>query len=235
MPYTPRFFLLAGVFMAEAIWLRDRPLLAIIFLMAGITFFTVALAYAGLGSRVFHKKADGKLGPTAWFTLGPYLALTHFSFLIHRFTSRRPPFSTITPKIILGRLPTQTEAARLCNEGVAAVLDLTCEFSESAPLRTRVAYFSVPVLDGTAPTLAQLDAATAFIHEKSQLGPVFVHCALGHGRSATVVLAYLLSSGRAATIDEALAMLTAARPGVSPNAAQLRRLAEFHAARSASR
>jgi protein-tyrosine phosphatase len=45
-------------------------------------------------------------------------------------------------------------------------------------------------------------------------GPVYVHCALGHGRTATVVLAYLLATGQVATLREGLARLRTLRPGV---------------------
>ncbi len=45
-------------------------------------------------------------------------------------------------------------------------------------------------------------------------GPVLVCCALGYSRSATAVAAWLLHSGRAATVDEALAIIRTARTDV---------------------
>ena len=50
--------------------------------------------------------------------------------------------------------------------------------------------------------------------------PVLVHCALGHGRSACVVIAHLLHAGRAATVGEALALVAERRPGVGLNIGQ---------------
>jgi protein-tyrosine phosphatase len=50
--------------------------------------------------------------------------------------------------------------------------------------------------------------------------PVYVHCAVGHGRSATFVAAYLLASGAADSPQQAIAFLKARRPGVHINSAQ---------------
>ena len=45
-------------------------------------------------------------------------------------------------------------------------------------------------------------------------GPLLVCCALGYSRSATAMAAWLLHSGRAATVDEALAIIRTARDQV---------------------
>jgi protein-tyrosine phosphatase len=45
-------------------------------------------------------------------------------------------------------------------------------------------------------------------------GPVLVCCALGFSRSAVAVAAWLLASGRAASIAEAVACIRASRTGV---------------------
>ena len=45
-------------------------------------------------------------------------------------------------------------------------------------------------------------------------GPLLVCCALGYSRSATAVAAWLLHSGRATTVDEALTIIRTARADV---------------------
>jgi protein-tyrosine phosphatase len=43
-------------------------------------------------------------------------------------------------------------------------------------------------------------------------GAVYIHCAVGHGRSATVAAAVLLARGLAANPREAVALLRRSRP-----------------------
>jgi protein-tyrosine phosphatase len=45
-------------------------------------------------------------------------------------------------------------------------------------------------------------------------GTIYIHCAQGHGRTGMFAAAVLLSSGQAATPEEALRLVTSARPGV---------------------
>ena len=80
----------------------------------------------------------------------------------------------------------------------------------SSPRRRRSwrsTYRNLPILDLTAPTQDQLREAVAFIAEESAQGTVYVHCKIGYSRSAAVVGAYLLASGQAATVEEAIALL----------------------------
>ena len=76
------------------------------------------------------------------------------------------------------------------------------------------AYHALPVLDLTAPTPAQCLEAAQAIERLREHGPLLVCCALGYSRSASAVAAWLLHSGRASTVDEALAIIRTARPDV---------------------
>ena len=81
-------------------------------------------------------------------------------------------------------------------------------------------YLTLPVLDAEAPTADQLDRAVAWLDGALASGPVLVHCALGHSRSATVVAAW--QAGHEAQGD-ALALeadLRRVRPGVRLTPAQ---------------
>jgi protein-tyrosine phosphatase len=56
---------------------------------------------------------------------------------------------------------------------------------------------------------------------------VYVHCALGHGRSACVVIAYLLSVGSVRTFFAGTGVLRSLRPGVRLDPEQRRLLRRF--------
>ena len=106
----------------------------------------------------------------------------------------------------LGRIPTTGEQTSF-----NAIVDLCAELPIHPQGR---AYQCIPVLDLTTPTPAECLQAAQAIERLHDDGPLLVCCALGYSRSATAVAAWLLNSGRAATVDEALAMIRTARAEV---------------------
>lgn len=216
-PYAATFLILAG---ACAVTAAGLPLPGtILFGYAAGSFLLVAVAYAGLGSGLFLKRRDGRLRLASWLLFLPYHLLNRLSLALARWTSREPAFAEVRERLWIGRRLTTSEAQA---GKWLAVLDLAGEFGEVAALRTLPGYRSLPILDATAPTPEQLTDAVAWLRTALATGPVYVHCALGHGRTGTVVAAYLVSEG--ATVAEALALLRAARPGVRLNRTQLRAL-----------
>jgi protein-tyrosine phosphatase len=75
------------------------------------------------------------------------------------------------------------------------------------------------MLDLIVPAPEQLARAAAEIEQaRSAAGRLLVCCALGYSRSAAVVAAWLLSSGRAASVDAAIAEIRRARPRIALDA-----------------
>ena len=70
------------------------------------------------------------------------------------------------------------------------------------------------MLDLVAPDAATLRAAADAIEDAQASGPVLVCCALGYGRSVASVATWLTRSGRAATVEAAITLLRAKRPGL---------------------
>jgi protein-tyrosine phosphatase len=70
------------------------------------------------------------------------------------------------------------------------------------------------MLDLVVPAPAQLARATAEIEQARAVGRVLVCCALGYSRSAAAVAAWLLTTGRAASADAAIAEIRRARPRI---------------------
>jgi protein-tyrosine phosphatase len=189
-----------------------------------------AIAYFGAGPGIFRKR-EGRLPWTAWWAQGPVLLGQEISRLYYRRQCRA--WDELTPQVWIGRVLSRGEAAAAVREGVTAVLDLTAEFSESAPFRG-VSYRNVPVLDLTAPTFEQLEEMAAFIEAESSKGIVYVHCKIGYSRTAAAAIAYLLRTGKVRTVTEAVQRLRQVRPAIVIRPEVMTALNEFASKRTVS-
>ena len=223
--YSGAFLVLAvaAAMLASAAW---GPLgwFAVIPAYVAISFLLLALAYAGAGPGLLLKQPSGRHAPWAWVLFGPYFLLNAVTFGLYRRFSREPATVEVAPGVFLGRRLARAE----CSTPMwRSVLDLAAEFAEARPLRALAGYRSLPVLDATPPSEEQLRSAAAWVAEAVRSGPVYIHCALGHGRSACVVIAYLLLSGQVKRAEEGERWLQSLRPGVRLNASQHARLVAF--------
>jgi protein-tyrosine phosphatase len=167
-----------------------------------------ASGYFGLGPVIYRKQA-GRIPLSARLLLAPSLAGQILSLAYYR--RQCLAWSRVTPHVWIGARLNAREAREAKRQGVTAVLDLTAEFSETREF-LEVNYRNIPVLDLTSLSVHQLSAAVEFISKHAGTGVVYVHCKVGYSRSAAAVGAYLLASGQAATIEQALAMQRSARP-----------------------
>jgi hypothetical protein len=135
----------------------------------------------------------------------------HLSLFYYRRQGR--PQDEVISRVWIGRKLNPIEADRVVRQGITAVLDLTCEFSE-APAFLATNYLNLPVLDLTAPTSEQLRKAATFIDEHSIRGEVYVHCKIGYSRSAAAVGAYLLKNWTARNAEEAVELIRRVRPSL---------------------
>lgn len=167
----------------------------------------VAAAYAWGGAGLLGKD-DGVLSLPARLALAPYrFGAKAFVRLQALFDA---PWHEVAPNLLVGRLLTRREARQAIDEGVVAVLDLTAEFAET-PTLLRLPYLNLPVLDLTAPSPDELRRAARFIERHRQRGRVYVHCALGYGRSACVAAAVMLAAGDADSVAPAIRLVRSAR------------------------
>jgi protein-tyrosine phosphatase len=169
-----------------------------------------ASAYFRTGQATFRKQ-NGRLPWTTWWALGPVLLGQEISRLYYRRKCRA--WDELTPRVWIGGVLSGKEAAVAVRKGVTAVLDLTAEFSEAEPFRSLI-YKNIPLLDLTAPTLAQLEESAAFVDEQSKSGVVYVHCKIGYSRTAGVAAAYLLRAGAVRTVAEAIEFVRRSRPTI---------------------
>lgn len=188
----------------------------------------VAAAYYGVGPGIY-RKSVGALPLSTQFVLAPVLLGQHVSLAYYRRQCR--PWDEVCPGVLIGRKLSDGEAGEALHQGVTAVLDLTAEFSEAAPFLA-ANYRHLPILDLTAPTPDQLREAAEFISVEAGRGKVYVHCKIGYSRSAAAVGAYLLSSGQAASAEEAVELLRKVRPSIVVRPEVLEALRSFARART---
>jgi hypothetical protein len=217
--YSLTFLVLAAVALLAAV-MTELWVLRILAVWLAIDFGLLSAAYGGAGPRLLFKQRNGLRAKWAWALYAPYFLLNELTFLLYCLIGRRPPYAQVVHNLYLGRRMTSNEARRMRVLRWRAILDLAAEFEEVARLRREKFYRSLPVLDAMAPVGAELSVTVEWLEKRVAEGPVFVHCALGHGRSATVVVAYLLATGEASTVEEGIALVRSKRPGIRLNARQ---------------
>jgi protein-tyrosine phosphatase len=166
----------------------------------------VAAIYLLLDEEAFQKRANGSMRPASWWLLAPYFA---GAWLNSRWWTRQAAAAdAIVPGLLLGRLPRRAEREAL---GVAATVDLTAELPFAS---AGTCYANVAQLDLAVPTPEQLARSVQAIDHARVRGPVLVCCALGFSRSAAAAAAWLLASGHARDVPQAIGLVRGARRGV---------------------
>ena len=134
--------------------------------------------------------------------------------------------SQITPQIHLGGQHNRRGWRTLQARGVTAVVNMRVEFDDQAAGIAPSRYLRLPTVDETPPSLEHLEQGVAFMaQEIADGGVVYVHCASGIGRAATLVAAYLVRQG--ASPEQAWAQIQTARPFVRPEPNQVDQLVRF--------
>ena len=202
-----------GSFYGGAAWILLWP---------AANFFVVAAGYLGMGPAVFGKRSDGRLALVHHSFLVPFLVYTLAAWHLIRLTSREPPTDRLVDGIWLGRRQLGNELP----SSIDSVLDLTAEFPEPRGIRDVPSYLCSPIMDAGVPTWSQLHSILSFLHEERH-GGILIHCAQGHGRTATVAAAFLIASGRCNTVEAAIEHTTKCRPKAHMNKQQ-RRFLDTH-------
>ena len=189
------------------------PRMAWLLVWSGPSFCTVAAAYARQEPRVFGKRLDGTLAWGRCVLLLPYLLLTWLLWYCQTRFSREAAC-----KRSHRGYGSDDPAVKELPPGVTLVVYLTSEFGEPRALRTGRTYLCLPTLDNAAPDPEAFREAVR--RAASWGGTVYIHCALGHGRSALTAVAVPAARGLAADPEAAFARVKSARPGVNLNYGQ---------------
>jgi protein-tyrosine phosphatase len=206
--------MLAVLGLAQIVFARDAGVFVWLLGWSGLSWVFAGCAYVFLGAGAFGKQTNGNMDWRRVLFLFPYLAATWLLWYAQKTLTKEPIYSQIAPGIWLGR---RCFAHELPPE-VELVVDLTAEFAEPRQMREGRAYICVPTLDASVPSLEAFQKLIQRIIDFE--GQTYIHCALGHGRSATVVIAVLVARGNALSLDQAEQRVKLARPGIGVNTAQ---------------
>ena len=176
---------------------KGATLLATLAPRAAVVLFSLVLGYVLL---------EKKLLPRSWWA--PLSKLYFYPMLLPMYLVRsvrsggRSYFSDVDQFLMIGPTPLVIagHVSWLHRDGVRAVVNMQAEYggptAAYAALRPPIAQLHLPVVDHTEPSARLLEQAVAFIaRHRSKGHRVLVHCKGGHGRSAAVAMAWLMSEG----------------------------------------
>ena len=184
----------------------------------GAAFSIAGVAHVTSAPWLLGKGRDGRMNAVSLLVLLPYFLVTWGRWQLEWWLSSEKPWDEVAPGLFLGRWPGRSRLP----PRVEIVVDMTAELPAPSWLVGACEYVSLPTLDTTAPDRARFAEVARQVAESPV--PAYIHCALGHGRSATMAAAVLLSRRIAGTVPEALHRLRAVRPRVRLEASQLRLL-----------
>ncbi|HEY6034183.1 MAG TPA: dual specificity protein phosphatase family protein [Kofleriaceae bacterium] len=209
------FLAVAGVLAAAAIaW----PVFHILLWPAAIL-VAAWVVYWFDAPRAFGKQEDGRLPVSAWLVWWPVFVFQWVGHELARSLTSEPVANEVAPGVWVGRRPRPHELPA----GIAIVVDLCAEMPAARGVSSGREYVTVPTLDARTPLPAELVAIVDRVDAAG--GPAFIHCAFGHGRSATVAAAVLVRRGLY-TLDTVEAAMKAVRPRIGLNRRQRAALAE---------
>ena len=170
-------------------------------LWVSVSLSVVAFAYLTGNAAVFQKQANGRLSAAATILLLPYLVGVRLNMAY--WLCRKAKTARVRDDVSIGSVSG-------ISDDHPAVLDVCAEYP--CP-RYHGAYSTLPLLDMVAPSENDLMQAASLLETlRRQHGKVLTCCALGYGRSAAVVLTWLLVYGSCRDLAQATAELKQARP-----------------------
>ncbi len=139
-----------------------------------------------------------------------------WNLLLCRLLKVRRWWSYIDDGVILGALPFASDVPALVREDVRGVINTCREYDGplNAYHEAGIRQLHLPTVDFTPPTLEHIRRGVEFIDEcLARDEAVYVHCKAGRGRSATLVICWLVATKGLAP-REAQAWIQSRRPHV---------------------
>jgi protein-tyrosine phosphatase len=186
-----------------------------------IDFFLLSIAYQKDSVKIFGKRSDGKMSFFSIALLLPTLLFLWTIWHVRRSILKEQYSHEILPGIWLGGRAFANEIP----DNISLIVDLTTEFIEPYDVIAQKTYICIPTLDASVPSDERFFEIVSTIC--TWQGNVYLHCALGRGRSATVAAGILLAKGIVDDVDRAKTLLQNIRPGVDFSVSQKQLLERF--------
>ncbi len=216
MRYAALTFFLGIIFGCWALALQGWFLILI---WLSLCLFALSIGYARPGTNIFFKQPDGAIPFLVKVIYLPFFLYSHLIWHLLRWLSRERSFDQAASDLLLGRRLLASELP----DGIHNYLDLTMEFEDPVQIRERFNYICLPILNGGIPKPESLLAAFQQLEE----GPIYIHCARGHGRTAMVALCLQGWREGLGSFEEGLKQLKECRPGIHLNRDQREFIKEF--------
>lgn len=170
--------------------------IAVVLIWMGSSLLFIGLGYFGLGAIIFQKKENGSFTFAATILFFPYRWISRLVRNVF-FKSYQSP-QKITEKLYLGAFWMTKK------QDYQAIFDVCAEYKKLK--NSNQNYVSYPLIDLAAPTIDELIVGVKKLDELIKNNEtVFIHCALGMSRSATVVFAWLLCTHKIESVKEGFA------------------------------
>lgn len=142
------------------------------------------------------------------------------------FPNAWPAYNKITDGLYLGRLPMKNalDHFTLKNEGIDTVISVVEKFENhttslaGAPVSPEewkalgIQHYQIETQDFKPLSVESFEKAIHYIQSGKK---VYVHCKAGRGRSAAVVVAYLVQAKTCGSVEEAVAYVQSKRPHIT--------------------
>jgi len=219
-----KFFAIYGIFLS---WLTNRcfatarselDLLLGIFILEGslTTLIATIFSYQRTYSLILGKNEDGTF---PYWSYALFWPIHFFVWIVSNYLDiyffrkkEETHYTEVHPKCFIGGIHSHTYNE--LNRPTTVIVDMTCEFSRK--IRSEY-YLVLPTWDGTPPTVQQVNEGVRFLMTHREKGSVLIHCGYGRGRSAVMMVCYLVAAGYHGTWEEAFAHMKKMRPRVHLN------------------
>jgi len=147
-----------------------------------------------------------------WFMArAVFLPTLAWNYLLGRIIGVRQWWNDVDDHVIIGAYPFSWDIPALEKEGVGAVVNTCEEYAgpEGVYEQMGIEQFHMPTVDFTSPSLADCQQAVVFMKQQVEAGRrIYVHCKAGRGRSATVVMCWLIATHHLSPEDAQTYLLT---------------------------